>query len=75
MVNIIREYSNVSKPCPLRLHKKKCILLIITINDLLNKWSELMSECRHEIKFIIGNYKANDNLIVGYLHVIYDKNI
>ena len=34
-----------------------------------------MSECRHEIKFIIGNYKANDNLIVGYLHVIYDKNI
>ena len=32
-------------------------------NKLLNKKSELMNKCCYDNKFILSNYKSNDNFI------------
>ena len=49
-------YQNGSKRCNLCLTEKYHIL--ISLVNLVNKRSELVSKCRHESKFYLVNYKA-----------------
>ena len=48
-------YSNITKRCPLCLQEKFEILFYKNQGELLNKRSELISKCRHQNKFILGN--------------------
>ena len=50
-------YSNISKRCLLCLQEKFEILSYEKTEELLNKKSELISKCRHQNKFILGNIK------------------
>ena len=54
IISRARLYNNISKRCDLCLTEK---LMIITANPdrTLNKRSELISKCRHEKKFYLGN--------------------
>ena len=62
MVNteIVPGYSNVSKRCLLCLQEKMYIATYRYQEVLLNKWPESILKCRHENKFLLANYKAND---------------
>ena len=51
-------YSNISKMCLLRLHEKLEIINYPRPEELLNKRSELISNCRHANKFLLRNYKT-----------------
>ena len=50
-------YSNTSKKCNLCLREKLEIITYENRNELLNKYSELISKCRHENKFLLKNFK------------------
>ena len=50
-------YSNITKRCLLCLQEKFEILSYENQNELLNKRSELISKCRHQNKFLLGNIK------------------
>ena len=54
VISRARPYNNISKRCDLCLTEK---LMIITAKPdrILNKRSELISKCRHENKFYLGN--------------------
>ena len=66
-------YSNISKRCLLCLHEKLLIINYHNPAELLNKRSELMAKCRHENKFLLSNYKGNDQQsiynIVKFLYI------
>ena len=49
-----------TKRCRLCIHKKLYIATYRDQEELLNKLLELTSKCRHENKFVLANYKAND---------------
>ena len=54
-------------------HYKKSVFYVFTKNwevvnypqpeELLNKHSELVSKCRHANKYLLNNYKANDEVL------------
>ena len=56
-------YSNIIKRCMLFLHKKYEILNYPDQEELLNKRLELVSKCRYDNKFLLSNYKSNDQCI------------
>ena len=59
--NIIKSvpaYTNLAKRCFLSLHEKLAIITYPNQEELLNKKSEFISKCRHENKFLLGNYKS-----------------
>ena len=60
ILKIVPGYSNISKRCLLCLHEKLYIATYHDQEELLSKRSELISKCRHENKFLLANYKAND---------------
>ena len=60
IVRFAHGYSNISKRCLLCLHEKVLIINYDNPSELLNKRSELMAKCRHEKKFLLSNYKGND---------------
>ena len=51
-----KSYSPASKKCMLCLTEKYHI--IFSTKNLLNKRNELVTKCRHENKFYLGNYKG-----------------
>ena len=59
ILKIVPGHSNISKQCLLCLHEQ---LYIATYHDQeeLQLRSELISKWRHENKFLLANYKAND---------------
>ena len=60
IVKSIPGYSNISKRCLLCLHEKYEIINYPNQEELLNKGSELISECCHSNKYLLSNYKSND---------------
>ena len=60
VVKSVPEYSNISKRCLLCLHEKFEIVNYPNQKELLNKQSELISKCRHANKYLLTNYKSND---------------
>ena len=56
-------YSNISRRCMLCLHEKYEILNYSDQEELLNKRSELLSKCWHVNKFLLPNYKSNDQCL------------
>ena len=60
ILKIVPGYLNISKRCLLCLHEKLYIPTYPDQEELLNKRSELISKCRHENKFLLANYRAND---------------
>ena len=60
IVRTVPGYSNISKRCLLCLYEKFEILHYSNPENLLNKRSELVSNCRHVNKFLLKNYKSND---------------
>ena len=46
---------------------KSWLLLPIQDKKLLNKRSELFGNCRHENKYLLKNFRANDK---GYLNIL-----
>ena len=61
VVRCATPYSNVSKKCHLCLYEKLVICTYSNQNELLNKRSELFCKCRHENKYLLSNFKVNDN--------------
>ena len=53
-------YSNISKRFLSCLHEKLLIINYHNPAELLNKRLELMAKCCHENKFLMSNYKGND---------------
>ena len=53
-------YSDISKQCVLCLHEKLYIVTYHDQEELLNKRSQLILKCRHENRFLLASYKAND---------------
>ena len=51
-------YFNISKKCLLCLHEKLKIFHYPQPEELLNKRSELISNCHHANKFLLHNYKT-----------------
>ena len=77
ILKIVPVYSNISKRCFSCL-QEKLYIAIYHDQELLNKRSKSISKCRHENKFLLANYKANDQLLIvqfQYLHIIYNRNI
>ena len=60
IVKSVQSYSNITKICMLCLHEKFEILTYLNQGELLNKRSERVSKCRHNNKYLLSNYKAND---------------
>ena len=60
LVKSVPAYSNISKKSQLCLQEKFEILNYPNPNELLNKRSEPISNCRHVNKFLLSNYKSND---------------
>ena len=60
IIKSVPAYSNISKKCQLRLQEKSEIRNYLNPNELLNKRSELISNCRHVNKFLLSNYNSND---------------
>ena len=54
-------YSNISKKCLLCLYEKLVIITYPRQHKLLSKRSELFYKCRHENKYLLKNFRANDN--------------
>ena len=65
IVKSVTYYSNISKICMLCLHEKYEILNYPDKDKLLNRRSELVSECRCVNKFLLPNYKSNDQWIIN----------
>ena len=63
--------SNISKKCQLCLQEKFEILNYPNPNELLNKRSEHISKCRHVNKFLLSNYKPNDQTFWKMSHQTY----
>ena len=63
IIKSVQAYSNISKRCELRLQEKFEILHYPNPNELLNKRSELISKCSHVNKFLLSNYKSNDQTL------------
>ena len=59
-LKVVPGYLNISKRCLLSLNEKLSIATYPDQKQLLNKRSELIAKCRHENKFLLINYKAND---------------
>ena len=55
--SVLKHFEMISYLC---LHEKLYIATYYDQEELLNKRSELASKCRHEKKFLLANYKAND---------------
>ena len=53
-------YSNISKRCMQYLHEKLAIALYTNPEELLNKKSEMTSNCDHLNKFLLMNFNMND---------------
>ena len=60
VIKSLPAYSNISKKCALCLQEKFEIINYEKQSELLNKRSEMFSKCRHDNKFLLANYKAND---------------
>ena len=56
----VKAYSNMTKKCSLRLYKKLAIITYPYPDELLNRWSELVTKCRHGKKFLLKNFNSND---------------
>ena len=52
--------SNISKKCRLGLYEKLVIVTYPRLHELLNKQSELFCKCRHENKYLLKNFRANN---------------
>ena len=70
-IKSVPAYSNISKKCYLLLPEKFEILNNPNPNELLNKISELISKCRHVNKFLLSNYKSNDQTFWKMSHQKY----
>ena len=55
IVKSVPSYLNISKKCLLCLHEKLDIVNFEDQDHLLNKRSELISKCRHAIKYLLRN--------------------
>ena len=55
-----KTYSNITKRCSLCLHEKLAIITYPYPDKLLNRRSELVTKCRHDIKFLLKNFNSND---------------
>ena len=55
-----KTYSNITKRCSLCLHEKLVIITYPYPDELLKGWSELVTKCRHENKFLLKNFNSND---------------
>ena len=60
IVKKVPTYSNITKKCVLRLHKKLEIFNYPHPKKLLNKRSELVSKCWHGNMYLLNNYKPKD---------------
>ena len=60
VVRCATPYSNISKKCLLCLYEKLVIITYPRQHELLNKRSELFCKCRHENKYLLKNFRAND---------------
>ena len=60
IVKRIPAYSSITKKCLLCLHEKLKIVNYPHLEELLNKSSELVSNCWYASKYLLNNYKAND---------------
>ena len=58
VVRCVTPYSNISKKRFLCLYEK---LVIIRQHELLNKRWELFCKCPHENKYLLKNFRINDN--------------
>ena len=54
-------YSNISKRCDLCLAEKLHIIKA-NYNTLLNKWSKLISKCRHVNKYLLLNNRTSSKI-------------
>ena len=62
-LSIVKEmtsYNNILKSCKLCLYEKYSILNYPVQKELLNKRSELIQKCCHQISFLLANYKSKD---------------
>ena len=55
IVKSVPSYLNISKKCLLCLHEKLDIVNFEDQDHLLKKRSELISKCRHAIKYLLRN--------------------
>ena len=60
IVKSVPGYSNITKKCLLCLYEKLEIINYPNQEELLNKWSELISKCCHVNKYLLSNYKSNN---------------
>ena len=60
IVKSVPFYSDITKSCMLWLHEKFEILTNANQDELLNKRSELVSECCGNNKYLLSNYEHND---------------
>ena len=63
IVKSVPGYTNITKKCLLCLQEKLEIINYPNQEELLNKRSELISKCRHVNKYLLSNYKSNDQSI------------
>ena len=55
-----KAYFNITKRCFLCLHEKLAIITYPYPDELLNRRSELVTECRHEKKSLLKNSNSKD---------------
>ena len=61
IIKSVPVHSNISKKFARKISKKKFeIINYPNSNELLNKRSEIISKYRHVNKFLLSNYKPND---------------
>ena len=63
IVKSVPGYSNITKNCSLCLDEKPEIINYTNQEELLKKRSELISKCRHVSKYLLSNYKSNNQSI------------
>ena len=54
-----KAYSNIRKRCSLCLLGKLAIITYPYPDEILNRWSELVTKCRHGNKFLLKNFSSN----------------
>ena len=60
IITVLPAYSNITKRYQLCLYKKYAIITYLDPENLLNKRSEIMSKCPHQLKFLLSNYDTRD---------------
>ena len=60
IVKSVPSYSNISKNVYYDFTEKLEIVNFEDQDHLLNKRSDMIAQCRHVNKYLLGNYKSND---------------